>query len=109
MRNGRGQRTPPRSKSPCALIAADNCMHPERRLVMRYIPLCLVLAGCASVTPQKLQGMPIAEVCYLGMVEPDKQQMVNEEVGRRNEDCSRHTAEINRIRDLEARAAAESG
>ena len=72
---------------------------------MRYVPFCLfVLAGCASVTPQKLQGMPIAEVCYLGMVEPDKQQMVNDEVGRRNEDCSRHTAEIQRIREQEMRA-----
>ena len=77
---------------------------------MRYAPLCFaVLAGCASVTPQTLQRMPIAEVCYLGTAEPDKQQMANDEVRRRNEDCSRHTAEINRIRDQEARAAAESG
>jgi hypothetical protein len=77
---------------------------------MRYAPLCFaVLAGCASVTPQSLQRMPIAEVCYLGTVEPDKQQLVADEVRRRNEDCSRHTAEINRIRDQEARAAAESG
>jgi len=77
---------------------------------MRYAPLCFaVLAGCASVTPQSLQRMPIAEVCYLGTAEPDKQQMANDEVRRRNEDCSRHTAEINRIRDQEARAAAESG
>jgi len=77
---------------------------------MRYAPLCFaVLAGCASVTPQSLQRMPIAEVCYLGTAEPDKQQMANDEVRRRNEDCSRHTAEINRIRDQEARVAAESG
>ena len=77
---------------------------------MRYAPLCFaVLAGCASVTPQSLQRMPIAEVCYLGTAEPDKQQMANDEVRRRNEDCSQHTAEINRIRDQEARAAAESG
>jgi len=77
---------------------------------MRLIAIsAAVLAGCASVTPQSLQRMPIAEVCYLGMAEPDKQQMVNDEVRRRNEDCSRHTAEINRIREQEARAAAESG
>ena len=77
---------------------------------MRYAPLCFaVLAGCASVTPQSLQRMPIAEVCYLGMAEPDKQQLVADEVRQRSEDCSQHTAEINRIRDQEARAAAESG
>ena len=47
---------------------------------MRYIPLCLVvLAGCAGVTPEKMRSMPIAEVCYLGMVEPDKQQMAADE------------------------------
>src|SRR6202008_1018806 len=110
MRNGRAQRTPPRSKSRCSLISADNCMHPERRLVMRYIPLCLVLlAGCASVTPESLQKMSIAEACYLGRVEPEKQQMVNDEVRRRNEDCAQHKAEIDRISAMESRAAAESG
>ena len=77
---------------------------------MRLLTVLLVLlAGCASVTPQSLQKMPIAEVCYLGTVEADKQQMVNDEVRRRNDDCSRHTAEIQRIREMDARAAAESG
>ena len=72
---------------------------------MRYIPLCLVvLAGCAGVTPEKMRSMPIAEVCYLGMVEPDKQQMAADEVRRRNEDCAQHKAEIDRIRDQEMRA-----
>ena len=69
----------------------------------------LLLAGCAAVTPQSLQKMPIAEVCYLGTVEPDKQQMTEAEVRRRNDDCDRHKAEIDRIREMEARAAAESG
>lgn len=74
---------------------------------MRCIPLCLVvLAGCAAVTPETLRGMPIAEVCYLGMVEPDKQQMAADEVRRRNEDCATHKAEIDRIRDQEMRAGA---
>ena len=77
---------------------------------MRYIPLFLVaLAGCAAVTPEKLRGMPIAEVCYLGMVEPDKQQMAADEVRRRNEDCAQHKAEIDRIRDQEMRAGADVG
>jgi hypothetical protein len=74
---------------------------------MRYIPLCLVvLAGCAAVTPERLQKMSIAEVCYLGMVEPDKQQMAADEVRRRNDDCAQHKAEIDRIRDQEMRAGA---
>ena len=74
---------------------------------MRPLTLSLLLlAGCASVTPESLQRMPIAQVCYLGMVEPDKQQMVDNEVRRRNEDCSRHQAEMDRIRDREMRAGA---
>ena len=75
---------------------------------MRTIPLALVLvAGCATkVTPESLQRMPIAEVCYLGMVEPDKQQMAADEVRRRNDDCAQHKAEIDRIRDQEMRAGA---
>ena len=77
---------------------------------MRYIPLCLAaLAGCASVTPESLLRMPTAEVCYLGMVEPDKQQMAADELRRRNDDCDRHKAEIDRIRDQEARAGAQPG
>ena len=72
---------------------------------MRYIPLCLVvLAGCAGVTPEKMRSMPIAEVCYLGIVEPDKRQMAADEVRRRNEDCAQHKAEIERIHDQEMRA-----
>ncbi len=72
---------------------------------MRYIPLCLLLlAGCASVTPEKMRSMPIAEVCYVGMVEPDKQQMAADEVARRKEDCAQHKAEIDHIREMEMRA-----
>jgi hypothetical protein len=75
---------------------------------MRYVPLCLVLlAACATqVTPESLQRMPIAEVCYVGMVEPDKQEMAANEVRRRNDDCAKHKAEIDRIRDQEMRAGA---
>jgi hypothetical protein len=75
---------------------------------MRYVPLCLVLlAACATqVTPESLQRMPIAEVCYVGMVEPDKQEMAANEVRRRNDDCATHKAEIDRIRSEEVRAGA---
>ena len=74
---------------------------------MRLIAIsAAMLAGCAGVTPQSLQKMSIAEVCYLGTVEPDKQQMTEAEVRRRNDDCDRHKAEIDRIRDQEIRAGA---
>jgi len=78
---------------------------------MRTLPLVVVLlAGCATkVTPESLQRMPIAEVCYLGMVEPDKQQMAADEVRRRNDDCAQHKAEIDRIRDQEMRAGGDVG
>jgi hypothetical protein len=73
------------------------------------ILLCpLFVAACAS-SPKDLQSMPIAEVCYLGMVEPEKQQAVAEEVRRRNEDCNRHSAEIAKIRDIETRAGMSPG
>jgi hypothetical protein len=71
------------------------------------ILLCpLFVTACATTTAKDLQSMPIAEVCYLGMVEPEKQQMVLDEVRRRNEDCNKYSAEIAKIRDLEARAGA---
>jgi len=65
--------------------------------------LCLpLIAACASSTD--LKKMSTAEVCYAGMVEPDKQQAAFDEVRRRNDDCSKHSAEIDKIRELEARA-----
>ena len=69
----------------------------------------LIVAACASTSANDLKSMPIAEVCYLGMVEPEKQQMVLDEVRRRNEDCNKYSAEIAKIRDLEARAGMNPG
>jgi hypothetical protein len=77
---------------------------------MRRIALCcLLLAGCAATGPKDLQKMSIAEVCYLGMTEENKQPMAMEEVRRRNEDCSRHKEEIAKIRDQEMRAGGNPG
>ena len=70
--------------------------------------LCLpLIAACASSTD--LKKMSTAEVCYAGMVEPDKQQAAFDEVRRRNDDCSKHSAEIDKIRELEARAGMSPG
>ena len=74
---------------------------------MRRIALCfLLLAGCASAGPQDLQKMSIAEVCYLGALEPQSRQMAADEVRRRSEDCSKHADEIAKLRDQEQGGAA---
>ena len=64
----------------------------------------LFVAACASTSATDLKRMSTAEVCYYGMVEPDKQQMALDEVRRRNDDCNKHSEEIAKIRDLEMRA-----
>jgi len=73
------------------------------------LPL-LILAACASTTtPEKLKAMSTAEVCYLGMVEPDTRQMVDAELTARKADCRDHAAEIEKIKDIEQRAGATPG
>ena len=69
----------------------------------------LFIAACATSNTTDLKRMSTAEVCYFGMVEPEKQQMAMDEVRRRNDDCNQHSAEIAKIRDLEARAGANPG
>jgi len=66
----------------------------------------LFIAACATSNTTDLKRMSTAEVCYYGMVEPDKQQVALDEVRRRNDDCNKHSEEITKIRDLEARAGA---
>jgi hypothetical protein len=72
------------------------------------IPLLAValLAACATeVTPERLQQMPIAEVCYLGLSDQGKRQMAMDEVKRRNDACENHKDEIARIYEREHRAS----
>ena len=78
---------------------------------MRTILLCplFMIAACATSNTTDLKRMSIAEACYLGMIEPDRQQAVLEEVRRRNDDCSKHSDEIAKIRDLEMRAGGNPG
>lgn len=76
---------------------------------MRCAIVCLVLvAGCAT-TPADLKKMSTAEVCYIGMVEPEKKAMTDAEIQSRKEDCEKHTAEIDKINDQEMRASRIGG
>lgn len=70
----------------------------------------LILAACASApTPDKLKAMSTAEVCYLGMVEPEHRQVVDAELQARKADCRDYAAEIEKIQDTERRAGMTPG
>jgi hypothetical protein len=65
-----------------------------------------LLAACATeVTPERLQQMPTAEVCYLGLSDAGKRAMAMDEVKRRNDPCENHKDEIARIYESERRAS----
>jgi hypothetical protein len=70
------------------------------------MPALVLLAACATeVTPERLQQMPIAEVCYLGLSDAGKRAMAMDEVKRRNDACENHKDEIARIYESERRAS----
>jgi hypothetical protein len=65
-----------------------------------------VVAACATeVTPDRLQKMTTAEVCYLGLTDTAKRAMAMEEVVRRGDNCEKHKDEIARIYEGERRAS----
>ena len=72
---------------------------------MRRIALCLLLAGCASTGGDDLKSLSTAELCYRGATHPEDRQAVADEVRRRNDDCSTHAAEIERLHDEDVRNA----
>jgi hypothetical protein len=74
---------------------------------MRSALLAVVLlAACATeVTSERLQQMPTAEVCYLGLSDAGKRAMAMDEVKRRNDACENHKDEIARIHESERRAS----
>jgi hypothetical protein len=74
---------------------------------MRSALLAVVLlAACATeVTSERLQQMPTAEVCYLGLSDAGKRAMAMDEVKRRNDACENHRDEIARIYESERRAS----
>ena len=67
------------------------------------LPL-FVLAACASTSPQDLQKMSTVDVCYMGMMEPDKKPMVEAELQRRSANCEQYSAELKKMADQEMRA-----
>jgi len=71
---------------------------------MRRIALCLLLAGCAT-SGDDLKSLTTAEVCYRGATRPEDRQAAAEEIRRRNDDCSQHTAEIDRLREEDIRSS----
>jgi hypothetical protein len=62
------------------------------------------LAACASTNADSLKRMSTAEVCYVGMVEPEHRQMVDAELQARNANCQDHAAEIAKLQSMEQRA-----
>jgi len=71
---------------------------------MRRIALWFLLAGCAS-TGDDLKSLSSAELCYRGATRAEDRQAAADEIRRRNDDCSRHTAEVDRLRDEDIRSA----
>ena len=70
------------------------------------MPALVLLAACATeVTPERLQQMSSAEVCYLGLTDTGKRAMAMDEVKRRNDACENHKDEIARIYESERRAS----
>ena len=66
--------------------------------------IVVLLAACATeVTPDRLQKMTTAEVCYLGLSDTAKRAMAMEEVARRRDSCEKHKDEIARIYEAERR------
>jgi hypothetical protein len=73
---------------------------------MRTILLCplFVAAGCAAPSAKDLEKQPPAEVCYMGMTQPENKQMVDAEIQRRKINCQDYAAEIKKIQEIEMRA-----
>src|SRR4051812_46626787 len=74
------------------------------------MPALVLLAACATdVTPERLQQMPTAEVCYLGLSDQAKRALAMDEVKRRNDACENHKDEIARIYESERRSSGGMG
>lgn len=59
----------------------------------------LLLGACASYTPRELAALSNAEVCYIeyiqgGNLSAAGKQAIRSEMQRRNDDCSKHRAEV---------------
>lgn len=69
------------------------------------ILLCpLFIAACAAPTAKDLERQPPAEVCYMGMTQPEHKQLVDAEIQRRKINCQDYAAEMKKMQDQEMRA-----
>ena len=62
------------------------------------------LAACASTSPKDLEKMSTLDVCYEGMMDPDKRALVETELNRRKETCDKYDAQLKKMADQEMRA-----
>lgn len=77
-----------------------------RAIQLFPLPLLVVamLAACAGGSPKDLEKMATLDVCYEGMMDPDKRQMVENELNRRKETCDKYDAQLKQMADQEMRA-----
>jgi hypothetical protein len=78
---------------------------------MRYALLCplFVIAACAAPSAKDLEKQPPAEVCYMGMTQPENKQLVDAEIQRRKINCQDYAAELQKMQDMEMRAGGGMG
>ena len=69
---------------------------------LHLFPL-LVLAACAG-SPKELEKMSTLDVCYEGMMDADKRQLVEAELNRRKETCDKYDAQLKKMASEEVRA-----
>jgi hypothetical protein len=67
------------------------------------------LAACAAPSAKDMEKMPVAEVCYLSMIDSSDKDNAQAEVNRRRVNCNDHMAEIKKIQDLEQRTGGMGG
>jgi hypothetical protein len=72
------------------------------RLVL-LVPVFL-LAACAAASPKDLEKMSTLDVCYEGMMDGDKRQLVEAELNRRKETCDKYEAQLQKMASEEMRA-----
>lgn len=69
----------------------------------------VLLAACAGTSPKDLEKMSTIDVCYEGMMEPDKKAMVDAELNRRKENCDKYADKLKQMASQEARAGGAVG
>ena len=62
------------------------------------------LAACASTSPKDLEKMSTIDVCYEGMMDPDKKEAMQAELNRRQENCDKYADKLKEMAAQEARA-----